>query len=103
MVSGSTATLSTTDLLYTTSSTSISSSSSSSSSSSPINEEYIQVTYDEILSLLRSRRESTDKQSAEEFFNKALAYLLLLYQNNPNECHWFCNKELSDIATETLH
>lgn len=93
MGSNSTATLSANDFPYITSLT---------SSSSSINDEYTQVTHDEILLLLRSRKESTDKQSAEEFFNKALAYLLLLYHNNPDECHWFCNEELSDIATELL-
>ncbi|CAB4380305.1 unnamed protein product [Rhizophagus irregularis] len=93
MRSNPTATLSANDFPYTTTLT---------SSSSSINEEFTQVTHDGILLLLRSRKESTDKQSAEEFFNKALAYLLSLYHNNPNECHWFCNEELSDIATELL-
>jgi hypothetical protein len=94
MGSNSTATLSANDFPYTASLT---------SSSSSINEEYTQVTHDEILSLLRLRKESTNEQSAEEFFNKALAYLLSIYHNNPDECHWFCNKELSDIATEIFH
>ncbi len=72
-------------------------------SPSSTNEEYIQVTHDEILSLLRLRKESANKQSAEEFFNKGLAYLLSLRNENPVECHFFCNKELSEIATEMLH
>ncbi|GBB94595.1 hypothetical protein RclHR1_02390001 [Rhizophagus clarus] len=94
MGSNSTATLSANEFLYSTSLT---------SSSSSLNEEYTQVTHDEILLLLRLRKESTDKQSAEEFFNKALAYLLSLHHNNPAECHWFCNNELNDISTEMLH
>src|SRR5687768_3164818 len=88
---------STLDCPYTTSS------SSSSSSSSSIDEEYTQVTHEEILLLLRLRRESADKQTAEDFFNKGLAYLLSLHQDNNDEFHWFCNKELNEIATELLH
>jgi hypothetical protein len=74
-----------------------------SSTSSPTDEEYTQVTHEEILLLLRLRKESTEKQTAEEFFNKGLAYLLSLHQDNADELHWFCNEELSEIATELLH
>ena len=91
------------DLPYTPSSPCTFSSPSTPSSSSAINEEYIQVTHDEILLLLRLRRESADKQTAKEFFNKGLAYLLSLYQNSTDELHWFCNEELNEVATEILY